>query len=169
MEVPVKGEAFLKYLWSLQPPGHHFLVLRQGGRWREVSIDPMQQLDRIVGAEKADLYFCPNSFSDCRREKTLVLTSRVMYQDLDEVAPDECPLRPEWWWETSPGRYQAVWILDSVLEPQEFAAYNKALNRACGADPGTWNLTRVLRVPGSYNAKRKCYVSEAYEYVAAVA
>jgi hypothetical protein len=101
--------------------------------------------------------------------KDLVLPSRVMYQDLDEATPIECPLFPTLWWETSPGRYQAIWVLDVMMEPIDFAAYNRAMNRACNADPGTWDLTRLLRVPGSHNNKRDCLVSAAQDEVPVLA
>jgi hypothetical protein len=108
---------------------------------------------------RGDLYFCPNVFRTAQRRKQLALPSRLMYQDLDESDPRELPLEPELWWETSPDRFQAIWVLDQVVEPEELSQLNRALNRACHADPGTWNLTRLLRVPGSWNAKRGCRVS----------
>lgn len=160
----MEGEAFLNFVWGLQPSGHLFLVQRKG-RWAELSITsdelPCQISPYILHDVKADLYFCPNAFASAERHKEQCLPSRVMYQDLDEARPDECPIHPDVWWETSPFRYQGLWILDDELEPQQLASLNKALNRACNADPGTWNLTRLLRVPGSYNSKRDCPVGPA--------
>ena len=162
----MEGEAFLNFVWGHQPAGWVFLARRRRGLWQELPIDLALHGEVMVRGstlrdEKSDLYFCPNAFALAERHKEHCLPSRVMYQDLDEVSPDECPIHPDVWWETSPFRYQGLWILDEALEPDELAALNKALNRACNADPGTWNLTRLLRVPGSHNAKRGCEVGEA--------
>ncbi len=164
-EDPLKGLTFLKYIWRLQPDGYFFLAVRKGDRsWHEISLtrDQVLSLDSLVIPTEGDLYFCPNAFELDARQKHLTLPSRVLYQDLDESDPRELPIVPELWWETSPGRFQCIWVLDQAVEPEELAQLNRALNRACHADPGTWNLTRLLRVPGSYNGKRDCEVSEAY-------
>lgn len=161
----MEGDAFLNYIWGLQPQGWVFLARRLSSLWQELPVDLNVHGKISLGTKylnRGDLYFCPNVFSGARRQKTLCLPSQLMYQDLDESDPRECPIVPELWWETSPGRYQGLWVLDQVVEPQELAQLNRALNRACHADPGTWNLTRLLRVPGSWNAKRGCRVSRAY-------
>lgn len=161
----MEGDAFLNYIWGLQPRGWVFLVRRLSSLWQELPIDFSSTREVWLGTKhlnRGDLYFCPNAFSGAQRQKQLVLPSRLLYQDLDESDPRELPLEPELHWETSPGRWQAIWILDHPIEPQELAQLNRALNRACHADPGTWNLTRLLRVPGSWNAKRGCRVSRAY-------
>jgi hypothetical protein len=158
----MKGSAFLRSVWSHQPSGYHFVIYRDGKTWLEKCVKPDQEFE-ILLPQRGDLYFCPNAFSTPIRQKQYVLPSRVMYQDLDEADPRDAPLPPDLWWETSLGRWQALWFLSGpAVEPLEFAALNRGLNRACGADPGTWNLTRVLRVPGSWNAKRSCRVSSAY-------
>lgn len=156
------GAQFLQHVWSHQPDGYKFVVYRKNNFWREACIPPEHTADfTLVMPKSGDLYFTPNVFSEPIRQRDYCLPSRVMYQDLDEVTPEECPIHPDLWWETSLLRYQGLWLLDEILEPPEFAALNRGLNRACGADPGTWNLTRVLRVPGSWNGKRRCRVSAA--------
>jgi hypothetical protein len=167
----LKGSDFLNYVWSHQPDGHFFVVMRKDSEWRDVVLELKGDDSVTMGymPENADLYFCPNAFASAERQKQHCLPSRVMYQDLDEALPGDCPIHPDLWWETSPDRYQGLWILDQHVEPLEFASLNKALNRACNADPGTWNLTRLLRVPGSWNEKRGCYVSEAFVHEPALA
>lgn len=158
----MQGKEFLQYVWSLQPDGYATLVYRKGTEWLEFHFHFPNDWDSVAPLpEVGDLYFCPNLFSEPARKKELALPSRVMYQDLDEVRPDDCPIYPSLYWETSFGRWQGIWIADAYMEPVEFSAMNRALNRACQADPGTWNLTRLLRVPGSHNQKRSCDVSPA--------
>lgn len=166
----MEGPAFLNYIWNMQPRGIFYLVQRVGDSWVEHEVDFTQSINVDFKMPKdGDLYFCPNAFEAGGRKKSLCLPGRLMYQDLDESDPRELALHPELWWETSPGRYQAVWVLDREIEPEELQQLNRALNRASHADPGTWNLTRLLRVPGSWNAKRGCRVSRAYESVVAAA
>ena len=166
----MEGAEFLQFVWGHQPEGYAVLVHRdESGKWRESSFYYKGQQLSLIVPSGGDLYWCPNLFSQPERKKEYCLPSRVMYQDLDEAHPNECPLKPELWWETSRGRYQAAWILDEFMEPDEFSSYNKALNRACHADPGTWNLTRLLRVPGSWNEKRGCQVGRAYKRLELVA
>lgn len=166
---PLDGNSLLAHLADLQPEGWRFLVWRVNGQWLEQAVEPgevPQVAPHILQGQRGDLYFCVNSFSEPSRNKEYCLPSRVLYQDLDWTEPTQCPVRPTIWWETSPDRYQGLWVMDDVMEPEDFASYNKALNRACEADPGTWNLTRVLRLPGSWNGKRSCRVSRARVRVA---
>jgi RepB DNA-primase N-terminal domain len=159
-----QGIDFLHMLWSKQPRSNGICAMAykdEEDLWQEVRtrFNTGGVLELPEG--KWSTYFCPNLFTR-RRQKDMTLPGRWLYQDLDEVWPDECSIKPTLWWETSPGRFQALWLLTHALVPQELASLNKALNRSCGADPGTWNLTRMLRVPGSWNGKRGCKVSPAY-------
>jgi hypothetical protein len=160
----MQGAAFLRHVWQHQPDGYAFLIYRHNNLWVEKCVGVERGFE-VIMPKRGDFYFTPNVFSQPIRQRQYCLPSRVMYQDLDEVRPSECPLAPDLWWETSIGRYQALWLLEAPIEPAEFGALNRGLNRACGADPGTWNLTRVLRVPGSWNGKRSCRVSEASSQV----
>lgn len=167
----MQGKEFLHHVWSHQPEGWASLVYRPSPeQWMEFYFRFPHDWGRVAKLPTdGDLYFCPNLFSQKGRKKEWTLPSRVMYQDLDEVTPIECPIFPTLWWATSPDRHQAVWFTDQFMEPVEFSAMNRALNRACNADPGTWNLTRLLRVPGSNNMKRECTVSPAYSDVPVLA
>lgn len=101
-----------------------------------------------------DLYFTPNLFSRPRRRKELVLPSRWLYADLDQVDPHTIDdPQPTIAWESSPGRYQCLWLLDRALEPQQHSDTNKRLTYLVGADKGGWDLTQVLRIPGTFNHK----------------
>lgn len=101
-----------------------------------------------------DLYFTPHLFSEARRLRRYALGGRWLFADLDAVDPNgltDC--RPTVAWETSPHRYQCLWLLDRPLNPRRLENLNHRLTYYTGADRGGWSLTKVLRVPGSVSTK----------------
>lgn len=64
-------------------------------------------------------------------------------------------LKPSFWWETSPGKAQAVWLLEEPLEPQEYSRHGLlgALASSIGADASGVDVSQVLRIPGSTHRK----------------
>lgn len=99
-----------------------------------------------------NLYFCPLPFSGRKRQKQLVKKSCMLYSDLDTAT--EYPIKPSILWESSPKRFQAIWILDRRYEPHELEIFNKDLSYSIPhADRGGWDLTQVLRIPGTRNLK----------------
>lgn len=170
MSPELVGIEFLSLIWEHQlkhaPPGkYHVTLMKRTTEGKMVhKAMPTRVLSETVllpMPTEGDLYWCPNLFSGPKRKKEFGVGGTVLYQDLDEVTPAECSLSPTYWWETSPGRYQGVWLLDQWLNPLELMRLNKALNREVKADKGTWNLTRLLRVPGSWSSKRSIRVGSA--------
>lgn len=74
---------------------------------------------------------------------------KLLWADLDEVDPRECKIKPTIAFESSPGRYVGLWIVDKEIEE----SINRRLTYHLGADHGGWDLTQVLRVPGTTNYK----------------
>lgn len=149
---------FLHAVWGKQGKGFAFLSLRTGPtEWLDLSYkypedkDTIELPDRLEG----DVYFCPNLFSRPRRRQALVLPSCWLYADLDEVKPirAHAELSPTIAWESSPGRYQALWHMDQHMPPNLHQELNRKLTYALGADKGGWDTTQVLRVPGTFNHK----------------
>ena len=59
-----------------------------------------------------DVYWCPSLFEDRRRVMELAMDEHALWADLDEVNPrtiEDYP--PTIAWQTSPGRYQALWLI----------------------------------------------------------
>jgi hypothetical protein len=104
-----------------------------------------------------DLYFTPNTFLGESRVAQHTGEEKVLYADLDEINPrtDIDPdLRPTIAWETSPDRFQAVWLLDDFADGcTEAGGLNHRLTALTGADPSGWDTTQLLRVPGRRNFK----------------
>jgi len=147
----------IKEIWEEQPPGFYCMSLKDlDGNWRDNVFETINSALAWMNKSKelGDLYFCITSLSDKRRVKGCVQASRYLWQDLDEVKPDSLgDLKPTVAWQSSPGRYQAVWRLDHLCEPKELEELNKALAYKVGADQGSWILTKVLRIPGTRNHK----------------
>lgn len=101
-----------------------------------------------------DIFFSPLGFSEPRRSNSTVLKPSVLFADLDRALYPA--VDPSVYWNTSEGNFQAVWFLSEPVEDYDkWAQLNKRMTRFTGADPGGWMGSKVLRVPGSVNWKRK--------------
>lgn len=101
-------------------------------------------------SDKYDIYFCPLPFLGRKRLKNLVSKVNILWSDIDEGNPK---IKPSILWESSPGRLQALWYLKNTLTNEKGEQLNKDLTYYMGADKGGWDLTQVLRVPGTRNHK----------------
>jgi len=135
--------------------GYVFLPYKsQDDIWHETPGIPYSgSLPRLNITQHVDQYFCPVVFSKPHRKKEYALPADFLWADLDPVHPDQCRLRPSVAWESSPGRYQALWFLTNEVAPEEAAALSKRIAYADGGDKGGWDLTQVLRLPGTHNFK----------------
>jgi AAA domain/RepB DNA-primase N-terminal domain len=131
------------------------------GHWIPWSVewpDPEMAAVRVASAlaDGEDIYFSPAQFSSRGRRYEDVLPTYWLWADLDEVHPQTCVklgVGPTMAWQSSPGRYQALWELDHPCSPRGIEQLNRRLTYATGADKSGWDLTQVLRVPGTRNFK----------------
>lgn len=103
-----------------------------------------------------NVYYCPQLLSDKRRTKDNVSSCPTIWADLDECPPDRLLIEPSVLTETSPGRYQGLWILERPINPEQAEDLARRIAYAHandGADRSGWDLTQLLRVPGSRNLK----------------
>lgn len=143
-----------KEVFADQPIGLVFISWKRDGEWHDKSFDTVEEAQAFVDTcENADLYFSPTTYSKPQRKKENVLPSRWLWQDLDEVNPNTITPKPTMAWETSPGRYQALWRLNRTYAVSEIEALNKRLANDTNADHGSWILTKVLRIPDTHNYK----------------
>lgn len=136
--------------------GYVFLPYKeQPSTWHETPGIPyngaLPSLPELPG--RSDQYFCPVVFSQPHRKKEYALSTNLLWADLDPVHPNDCRIRPSVAWESSPGRYQALWFLNEEINPDEAASLSKRIAYADGGDKGGWDLTQVLRIPGTRNFK----------------
>lgn len=103
-----------------------------------------------------DLYWCPSLFEGPKRRLELAMDEKALWADLDEVDPrdiDDYP--PTIAWETSPGRFQALWLIagGDMLGASWAGRENQQLTYHLGADQSGWDTTQLLRLPGWNNHK----------------
>lgn len=113
----------------------------------------------IQKAATHNVYFCPHLFSEPHRKKEYVSSAPTAWSDLDECPPNVLMVEPSILWRSSNTRYQALWILDDATPADaeklsQRIAYHHSED---GADRSGWDLTQLLRVPGTKNWK---YLSE---------
>ncbi|HSW91286.1 MAG TPA: DUF3987 domain-containing protein [Candidatus Saccharimonadales bacterium] len=103
-----------------------------------------------------NVWFCPHFLSHKKREKYNVTHTNVVWADLDACDPDDIDLPVPIVVMSSPGRYQAYWTLTEQVHPLVAEDYSKRVAyylRDKGADVSGWDLSQLLRVPGTYNYK----------------
>jgi hypothetical protein len=140
-------------LWTKQP-GEFFCVSTKSeiGVWRDhfFARDELSDVPELIYQHRqSDVYFCPHGYSLARRGKEFAIPPHCLYADLDEANPEAISWVPTIAIESSPGRYVGIWLTDEPTSEQ----LNRRLTYAIGADRGGWDLTQVLRVPGTLNHK----------------
>ena len=129
------------------------------GAWPEQREQILARIDECSDGGE-DVYFSCAQFYEKGRRLVDTMPTHWLWADLDTVDPvylDEDGVLPTLAWETSFGRYQAMWRLDRELKPETQTKLNRALSIAIGADKGGWDLTQVLRPIDTYNWKRPPY------------
>lgn len=161
----VKGEVSYVGMGVMDPDkpllarnGHRRFNDQRAFAWPEEGPQVLAYLKEHRGK---DLYFTANQFAEKGRAKSSARAERALWADLDGADPRKGLLRqfaPTIAWETSPGSFQAVWVLEdhdtsSNQVLSDSGGLNQRLNYAVGADKGGWASNKYLRVPGSLNCK----------------
>lgn len=118
--------------------------------------DRSEILAHMAAHEHHDLYWCPSLFEYDQRREDVAMDEHALWADLDEVDPhtiEDYP--PTVAWETSPGRFQALWLLESgdIQGASWPGNENQRMTYHLGADLGGWDTVQLLRIPGWHNHK----------------
>ena len=152
------AEKFLQNCWRAQriKEGQYVFVCTKSkqGKWRDIPLQwPLTPgWSQEYLNDDLDCYFAPNIFSFKRRLEKYAVGLNFIWADLDEVDPRSVWRKPSVAWQSSPGRYAALW---RVKYSQGKSSLGRAVTYACGADKGGWDTTQVLRIPGTINHKYK--------------
>jgi RepB DNA-primase from phage plasmid len=108
---------------------------------------------RREAARGRELYQCGHLVVRPRRRKEDAAWLASLYADIDHRDLAAGMLEPTLLVESSPGRLQAYWRLTRPVSPAVGEELNRRLAQALEADPSGWDLTQLLRVPGTRNHK----------------
>lgn len=145
--------------------GYVYVSQKISGRWKDnpIRFDPssnkqiheVRKFLKSIETLPGDLYWCPNIFTQPHRRREFVSQGKFLYADLDAVDPEEIDehLRPTIAWRSSEHRYQALWELEEPLKAHQLEEINRRLTYTLQADKSGWDLTQVLRIPGTMNYK----------------
>lgn len=152
------GLEFLDEIWRYPSTAHTFVGVKARGKWFEHSVrgarlDRVTQILSDFPPTECDIYFCPNGFERSNRKAEFALPTRYGWCDIDDADPDGYDPKPNILWETSPGRFQGLWIWSAESPGTIAARYSKAIVYECGGDKNGWSTTKMLRVPGTVNHK----------------
>ena len=124
-------------------------------RWPNDRAEIREYLQRQLDSGH-DVYWCPSLFEFPVRRSDLAMDEHALWADLDEVDPREIrDYPPTIAWESSPGRWQALWLAaDGDFQGASWPGNeNQRLTYLLGADPSGWDTTQLLRLPGWPNFK----------------
>lgn len=152
---------FLQDVWGrVCEPGDYVFLSLKSPRWKDYYFKWDKQTKARVrdflrqhNPKEKDIYFCPLPFSKPERLAKYVKPVNLLWSDVDDGNPKK--LRPTVLWESSPGRYHALWYIKERMNAEDAAELNRSVTYHLGADKGGWDLSQVLRIPGTYNHKYK--------------
>lgn len=102
--------------------------------------------------DKYDLYLSFTPTGGLERKKPNAQDTYIIAQDIDG-APIPTDLPPSYYWETSPNKYQGVWVLDNKVNPQEHEILCRKLVKKYDFDPCGVDIVHLYRIPGTVNHK----------------
>ncbi len=139
---------------TTRPPARKETFNEKYFDWPKEKSNLMDYIEQVKASH--NVYFCVNLLSAPKRRKDNAVPQNLIWADLDTCAPTELDIPPQCVIESSPGRFQAIWRVDSKLDPLVAESYSKKIAYAyadLGADKSGHDLTQLLRVPTTYNYK----------------
>lgn len=140
-------------IWAEQPGKYFCISTKSGsGKWKDhffarEDFGNVRAFLRDHADE--DIYFCPHGFNSRVRRKEEAVLPNLLWADLDFANPNDIKPKPTVAIESSPGRFVGLWKLKETMSE----SLNKRLTYHVGADHGGWDITQVLRFPGTRNYK----------------
>lgn len=161
--MPSPVETFFRLIFGPQASGNVCVAtLTPAGEFKEAYYEWPLQVNLLIQhveqhQETRNVYFCPQLLVGRKRSRAGVKTCTNVWADLDECHPDNMLVPPSVTIESSPGRYQAYWLLEEQAEPDTAELIAKRItyyHAGQGSDRSGWDLSQLLRVPFTYNFNR---------------
>jgi energy-coupling factor transporter ATP-binding protein EcfA2 len=118
--------------------------------------DQTEEAARYATEESAagrEAYFCAHLLHARRRVKENAEAIATLWCELDGAEVPNGKLKPTAVVESSPGHYHVYWRLTDMVSPEVAERLNRKLAHHIGADTSGFDLTQLLRVPGTVNYK----------------
>lgn len=140
-------------IWANQPGKFFCLATKSGaGKFKEYffSRSEFASVKQFLkDNQDHNIYFCPHGFNHRVRRKEEAVMPNLLWADLDFVDPRVIRPKPTYAIESSPSRFVGLWVTKQTVTEE----LNRRLTHFLGADPGGWDLTQLLRCPGTRNYK----------------
>ena len=145
---------FFRVLWNASEGENWYTPTMQDGVWSEGG--PQTMSSAAFGVDPVapyDQYITPLKYNGLRK-KGLLGNPGVIFADFDnETYQGSFRLPPSIVVSSSPGHFHLYWLLKEPTTPELWAPRAKGWTAEIGADPGGWDATQVLRIPGTWNHK----------------
>lgn len=109
--------------------------------------------EKMKQKSHGDLYICFNPVKGERLKKN-AQDSFIIGVDIDGV-PIPKELEPSYYWETSPDKWQGIYIIDNKLSPAEQEQLLRKLVIKYDFDPSCVDIVHFFRIPNTDNFKYK--------------
>lgn len=167
-EVNVRSvlETFFKLAFGQGPTGFVCIAILNttsgpNKKMSEYYFEYPEKLDEMIATIErlrleGNVYFCPQLLAGRKRNKDNVKYCTSAWADLDSCEPEKLLVQPTILIESSPNRWQALWRFGEPASPIEAEdvsmriAYRHSMD---GADKSGYDLSQLLRVPGTANFK----------------
>lgn len=163
VDVTTRRQTFFRYVFGDNVEG--FIGLSKlnpvSQEWREAYFAWPSEEDKLYAwiteaAPGHNIYYCPQVLSAPKRNAESVETCTCAWADLDTCSPKNLLIAPTITIETSPGRYQALWVFTDPIDPADAEDISRRIayyHADDGCDRSGWDLSQVLRIPLSTNFK----------------
>jgi Protein of unknown function (DUF3987)/RepB DNA-primase from phage plasmid len=149
------GQSGLLWLWTAvyNKNGDRTKIKEESFDYPEASKEAAQWALKKSEEEGREVYFCAHLLTAEKRDKENAAEVVTLWGDLDGADVPNGELTPTGVVESSPGKFHCYWRLSAPVLPEDAEKMNKRLAQAVAADPSGYDLTQLLRVPGTTNNK----------------
>ncbi len=159
----IDANALMRHIFGDEPGLIAIFTARRSGsklNERDTRFFPYPgRLDRAIEHAFAEsdagreAYFCAHLLNEERRVKENAAPALALWGDLDGCPVPNGKLAPTAVVESSSDHYHLYWRLTEAIEPETAERLNERLTHAIGADKSGFDLTQLLRIPGTMNRK----------------
>lgn len=118
----------------------------------------LDQVPEFIEKHKltSNIWFCAQLLDIPNRRKENISKCVTVWADLDDCHPQNVLIEPTITIQSSPNRWQAIWVIEKEIEAYKAEEYSRRIahyHKNMGADTSGWDLTQLLRVPFTHNFK----------------